>query len=221
VCVTHRDESRADLRDGLDYLEQRFGVRRAICIGLCAGAYQGLHLAIEDPRIVGLALLNPLRFQGPRVSFPGFREIDSAPFTARARAAVDPAKWVAVLSGRRDLGKVSRRLALELRSDARARIRRLRARVRGENPPPVSWMAGVFQQLTGRGCDVLLVLNAGDAVVRVVDAELGAARTALTATSRFGIELVADTDHIFSPLWSQERLTQILDGALDRWLDGR
>jgi dienelactone hydrolase len=193
LCVLHRAESRLDIRAAMDFLEQQHGARGFVCMGLCAGAYQSFHTALEDARVAGVVMLNPLRFQGLR------------------------AKRLIEVHDVRDFKRASRDLVERLSGAARVQARVLISRLRREPPPPSTWLADAFLQLTKRGCDVLLVFNAGDAMVGVVNEQLSADRARLHASGRFAIEFIDQTDHIFSPLWSQERLGQILEATLARW----
>jgi dienelactone hydrolase len=49
-----------DVIDALDDLQRRGVAERFLLIGLCAGAYWSLYAGIEDPRVVGMVLLNPV-----------------------------------------------------------------------------------------------------------------------------------------------------------------
>ncbi len=59
--VLYRRETAEDVTRVLDQLESELAIRRFILIGFCAGAYQALHAARTDERVVGLALLELLR----------------------------------------------------------------------------------------------------------------------------------------------------------------
>jgi pimeloyl-ACP methyl ester carboxylesterase len=61
-----REQAVLDLRDAMDHLELRLGVRRFVVFGLCSGAANGYRLALEDQRVVGT-----LMFDG--FSYPTFR----------------------------------------------------------------------------------------------------------------------------------------------------
>ena len=49
----------ADIREALDWLESTRGARRIVLAGLCSGANYSLLYAGTDPRVVGVALLDP------------------------------------------------------------------------------------------------------------------------------------------------------------------
>jgi len=70
-------------------------------------------------------------------------------------------------------------------------------------------------EITRRGSDVLIVSCldevGGSQVVEAIDS----VRPALDATGRLRVELVTDTNHIFSPLWSQAWLSKLLADYLD------
>ena len=56
----YRPEFVPDVIDALDELQRQGIAQRFLLIGLCAGAYWSLYAGIEDPRVVGMVLLNPV-----------------------------------------------------------------------------------------------------------------------------------------------------------------
>src|SRR5690606_1367498 len=53
------DAALADIRDILDTLQATRGVQRVVLMGLCSGADHSVIYAASDPRVVGVALLDP------------------------------------------------------------------------------------------------------------------------------------------------------------------
>lgn len=216
--VLYRDATRRDLRDAMDFLSERHGARRFIAIGLCAGAYQAFHTALVDPRVAGLAMLSPLRFErlSESASLGGGELQSGAPLRHYARAALDLAAWKRLVA-RRDLRPLARSLARKVAHRVALRARRLASAARRAEAPPASWLSGALLALTSRGCDVLLVFAAGDAMVPAFDERTGPDRRRLDRTGRFRVERIPYADHIFSPLVSQEQLERVLREAVGRW----
>ena len=52
-----------DVRQGMAYLEKTSGARRFILGGICSGADNSLRAALVEPRIVGIALLDPYAYR--------------------------------------------------------------------------------------------------------------------------------------------------------------
>jgi dienelactone hydrolase len=53
------EASLADIREALDWLQSARSFNRFVLVGLCSGADQALLHSRDDPRVVGLALLDP------------------------------------------------------------------------------------------------------------------------------------------------------------------
>lgn len=75
-------------------------------------------------------------------------------------------------------------------------------------------------KLTQRKVDIVCVGRAsGDGFERFRDA-IEPVRQELEASGRFRHEMLASTDHIFSPIWAQERLSEILQESLFKLSEG-
>ena len=212
--VLYREETRQDVLAALDGLARTHGVQRFVCMGLCAGGYQSFHAALLDPRIAGVVMLNPLRFRPVAANEAPQADFQYAPVSHYARAWRSPARWRRLLRGEVNvlgiMGSIAHRVT-------RTAVSRLRAPF-DTTPRGTTWLAQQMLALTERECFVDIVFNSNDPVWERAEEELAVDRTRLEATGRFTVTKIDDTDHIFSPLWSQEYLTQVLDGVVDRWL---
>lgn len=217
LSVLFLDETVEDVRDAIDFMQQAYGTRSAICMALCSGAYQALHGAIADPRIVGIALLNPLRFQRVEKGVRPNIELWHGALPYYARAMLRPEAWRRLVTGEVDLRGISHAVAVRGMRRAQARVRGALATLKGSPPQASSWLAGTFIGLTGRGCGVLLVLDSGDATVPIVEDALAEDRQQLEASGWFTIALIEGADHIFRPLFSQELVWNILERTFVSW----
>lgn len=214
-CVLYRDSAQADVRSALDWLH-RHGVKRTYCIGLCAGGYHALHTAIADPRVRGLVMLNPLRLKkAESAAVKAESERDFGSLASYGRKLLSPRAIARVLSGKVNV----RGIAHSVGSRLSARVASRLARLRSSGAPGASWFSDVLLGLTGRGTDVLLVLDDADAITERILEDLGPDRARLDATGRLTTLRIADTDHIFTPLWSQEHVAQLVHATVLRWRD--
>jgi dienelactone hydrolase len=114
------------------------------------------------------------------------------------RADAPPARGLAGL-----LRRVVRRLPRALRAWGSAERR----------------IAGSFAELAGRGVDVLIVYNANEHYREFLEGALHPVRRKLAAGRRFRLRTVGASDHIFSPLWAQAEVGDVLEahvGELSR-----
>jgi pimeloyl-ACP methyl ester carboxylesterase len=212
--LLYRRETAMDLVDAMDCMQARTGLSRFVLIGLCAGGYQSLHCAIADPRVVGLALLNPLRLSpdGPDgVADPFAQRVQ---LSRLVQSIGDPDSWKRLLSLDSELP--DRLTTLGQRVAATGK-RWLRRKLDPSGLPPATWLGRTFASLVDRGTQILVVFDVGDAVCHGLLAELDRVRPALERSGRFANVAVANTNHIFSPLRSQMDVERILRDAIIRW----
>lgn len=91
----------------LRHLETEFGVRHVVLAGLCSGAYVAFQAAaqFENPALVESILINPLTFfwkDGMTIEAPDSAEF--ARFHYYSRSALQPSKWLKLLTGKSRIG---------------------------------------------------------------------------------------------------------------------
>ncbi|MDZ4693884.1 MAG: alpha/beta fold hydrolase [Deltaproteobacteria bacterium] len=212
--LLYRRETVMDLVDAMDYMQARTGLSRFVFIGLCAGGYQALHCAIADPRVVGLALLNPLRLSPGGADGVAARVVQPVRLSRFVQSIGDPGSWKRLLSF--DSALPGRLTTLGNRFAAAGK-RWLRRKLDPSALPPVTWLGRTIALLVERGTQILVVFDAGDVVCHGLLAELDGVRPKLDSSGRFSDVAVANTNHIFSPLRSQMDVERILRDAIIRW----
>jgi len=185
----------AETRACMDLLASSRGAREFVLAGLCSGADYSLLVAAQDPRVAGMVLIDP-------ASAPSTGQvIDSY----RTRL-LSPRSWIRLLTGQSEAWSLL--------------TQRLRSRRKIAAPPPAPAVESVspgirMRQFAERGGSLCLVFSEGNPAHYNF-------RTALTQQignvpdGRLRVEVVAETDHIFTPLDAQRRL---LDAVCD-WASG-
>jgi alpha-beta hydrolase superfamily lysophospholipase len=103
------------------------------------------------------------------------------------------------------------RRAIDMVFPTRARGLLARTRRQSEALDEMIWT------LVSRGVDVQMVAaRSGNHYPHLLEALAGRRRGELEASGRFRLESLSDTNHIFSPLWAQERLGNLLLETLSR-----
>lgn len=102
----------ADIRRGCEWLAEARSARRIVLGGLCSGAHASFHAGaqIDLPQVEGVLLMNPLTFEwrdGMPLGTPRY-EATAQDAVQYAQAVRDPRRWVRLLTGRADLGYVTR-----------------------------------------------------------------------------------------------------------------
>ena len=151
-----------------------------VLCGVCAGAFQGLHASLADPRVDALVMLDLLKWDPdtPYARRPGFLD--------RRRRQL--ARW----------------------------HERLRLLTRAQRGDAATTLGSWLEALTKRGVEIMAVgCRGGGGFDPFVEA-IAPVRDALEESGRFTLHGLSDTDHIFSPIWAQEHIGQLLLDLLER-----
>ncbi|MFL7903310.1 alpha/beta hydrolase [Azospirillum argentinense] len=188
----------------------------AVAVGLCAGAAVALHVALADPRVVGLALVNPGRF----VLGDGVTQEEAIGSAVKPAAAylprlTEPAVWRAILRQDRKASRVARGLSERAARRLRIGAGRLRAGLTGRGYARDD-VLHAFQALTDRGVRTLMVHSAGDVTLGELEAQAGADGGRLRRMGGLWMERLAGADHSLMERAARERFAGLLDDLLDR-----
>lgn len=200
----------ADMRSAMDFLSQARGCRTFVLAGLCSGAYFSYQAAAVDARVRGLIMINPLTFDwhaGDSLETRISRTYKSSGFYLRNAGRLQT--WKRLLRG----DVAVHRIAAKLVERGLARLRQMlldglrRLGLGGLLARPV---AHNFLQMAKRQTDLLFIFGADDSAIDVVAAELGPQAQILKNYPLLRMEVVDNTDHTFTPRWSQTYLIDLI-----------
>ena len=103
--------STADIEEVINHLQSQFDYQNFVLAGLCSGAHNVFHAAIEldhDSRIEEVIMVNPLAFyRRPHNFQDNSKEQEMAKNSEQYRKSLlDPSKWKQLLSKRKNLGYI-------------------------------------------------------------------------------------------------------------------
>lgn len=204
-----------DARAGLDALAAA-GHGTAVAVGLCAGAAVALHVALADPRVVGLALVNPGRF----VLGDGVTQEEAIGSAVKPAAAylprlTEPAVWRAILRQDRKASRVVRGLSERAARRLRIGAGRLRAGLMGRGYARDD-VLHAFQALSDREVRTLMVHSEGDVTLGELEAQAGVDGGRLRRMAGLWMERLAGADHSLMERAAREHFAELLDELLDR-----
>jgi len=192
---TPADESAVlETREAMDLLAELRGHRRFVLLGLCSGGFFAFRTAQRDDRVVGLVLLNV------RGHLDG--EAVDEDLAQRALAASYRRLALAESFRRKNVLK-----ALRLDFDVRGALRSLterRSRPTGQAVEEVR-----RGPLTPRDIPGLCIYSEGDWGLDYLRLALGPDFAARMSRSPSRFEVLPGTNHLFSVVWSQERVLEI------------
>ena len=194
---TRPREKRAvdEVQDAMDLLAQRRGIDRFLLMGICSGATDSFNTACQDSRVVGAVLINLLGYEQQVVSY-----VRSSRYWKTRLFA--PKYWVRPLLGRGNY----RLWFSRLRDVLQKRSASFAARD----------IAADFRALTLRGVRLLYILGSADISLEYFEIVLGSTANELTESGKLRVEVIQQTDHLFTPLRSQQLLLEIVQD----WIQG-
>ena len=204
VCDDQPFEKSAvsETQQGMDFLSATRGIERFVLIGICSGADISFQAACRDPRVVGAVPINAQDYQ------LGMSEDWSASITDRKdaryywkRSLYNPKSWLNAITGKADYRTIIRVVGF--------RLRNLFARQR-EVSPETTQVTADFRGLIERGVFLLLVYTEGDLGLGYFQMTFGDEVHGLNASGKVRVEIIPETDHIFTLLRSQERLLKVV-----------
>jgi alpha-beta hydrolase superfamily lysophospholipase len=198
----------ADIAEAMFALEQVTGARRFIVAGHCSGGDLAFKIGLQDPRVAGAMMLNPRTFC--------VNDLGKIEEYKRARYYQDAltrnSSWKKALRGDVDFGRALGMLAPKIVDQIKHRARSLTGG--GAHIDDASNVPAGLRLLAERGVDTFLVATARDPGIDYLDMRDGKAMAALASVPGFRRQDFPGTDHTFTSLYSQERLSQVLTDHL-------
>ena len=197
----------SETQEAICYLSSKRDIERFILMGVCSGANVAFKAASCDPRVVGTIGINGSYYDSMMLEGLNRRIKNSIQGRYYCRRLLDYRSWWRVVTGKSNLGNVIRFLINKV-TDLHSK----KITISVKTDPLTEW-----NTLAERGVDMLLVNSEGSAALdtfRLLSAKrLGG----LKASGKLTIEIVERTDHVFTLLWSQNTLMDIVN----QWLRNR
>ena len=216
--VLYLESTQQDLEDAVSRILLEPDIKRVVLVGLCAGGYQGFQLALKNPQIYGLVLLNPLRFHPvdskvKNANFHGYLKdfIETIPVSYYLHFLLNVNNWSDLIAWR----KMSLRIIRSGLAKVAMSVWRLFCMLKStQNARRRNSVLGDILRLTQRNTNVLVVYNAEESILPYFKVALSPGRSKLRASGKFTLVETGAADHIFSPIWSQEMVYQVVSEYL-------
>jgi hypothetical protein len=205
----------ADVRHAMDALAAQQGCARFLLVGICSGADAALRAAVRDERVAGAALVEPYT-----VKRPGF-----VLFSYR-RKLLSPRAWARLVGGRSELWAAARQAraarppALEPPPSAKEPSPALSLPAPSPAPPdaaPVDQLLpgpeelqAQLRALVARRASILFVYSGDSPAYFNYRTLLAREMKPALRTGQARLEVLRNTDHVFTPLGVQDRLVDLL-----------
>ncbi len=212
-----------ELRDVLAWAKRETGAEHVATGGLCSGAFNAFHVALEGLDVDHLLLVNPGTFYlGADQSIWSSDEAVLASVHKLTRGFVNGRKWKLALRDRevRRQGWRSVKFWFQASPVSRSRVviaaaARNAARRLGFPVKSPSVLTRDLEQIVGRGVRVQMVFAAGESAGRYLRTAAGDACESLAGAGLDVVDIDGG-DHIFSPPAARQRLIEVMTEYLDR-----
>jgi len=194
------------------------GAGGAWVLGLCSGAYAAHQVALGDPRVRGVILLNPERFQAGDLpseveegGSEGMSTVDQLEQMRRYWQIMrSPESWQKLLSGKADV----RHIASVVRARLASRLADTKERVAVRLGRPPKGVARDLEGMLARGVRVHVVFSEGDPGHAAFVTELGPRLSELVRKG-LDVRVFPGADHNFHEMSSRAELLDWVASAIE------
>jgi pimeloyl-ACP methyl ester carboxylesterase len=191
-----------EMRQAMDYLEQFKNIKQFICIGLCDGATAAGQISVADYRVRKAVLIDPPVPENPQSTLIAYSKYYSK------RALFNPHSWLKFLLMRSSYRNICDAVRMEIKAIFRPGHSQIR-----ETPEVTSALNKFFQTLRTRGTKLLIVYSEdseGDIGERYFLDVVKEEYRMMQDSGFLTTEKLNGTDHLVTPLASQEELLSLI-----------
>ncbi len=185
------------------------GHRGAVLLGICAGAFVGLHAASREPAVIGAVLVNLQKFTWRNIRDkhrkPSGQEAALGSTRRYLRSMCQPRKWLRVVRGQTGGLLVARELAKRFAARFGATLADRIERISGIQLGPRDERR-LFTALHARGVDTRLLYGVLDEGVEELERNFGVHGGRLRRFDRIGVAFCERTDHAILSARAQENV---------------
>ncbi|MBZ0278145.1 MAG: alpha/beta fold hydrolase [Anaerolineae bacterium] len=203
-----------DVRQALDYLEQKLHEHRFILAGHCGGAWISFLAASEDDRVIGAVLMNPEGADGDWVEYDRQRKLSRFYENYYGKEALlDPQRWKKLFTGKADYRSIFNNVA---RNIVMNRVSTVTFRLRNRLNPDIAatkqatatsgrW-DGVASAFVQRQIRLLLAFSKGSSAIEHAHVMIGKELDTMAAAGIVTEVIIPNADHTFTLQAGQQAL---------------
>jgi len=206
-----RESAVEETREAMDYLQTTRGIEKFILMGICSGGFISFRTACRDTRVIGAMLINT------RGHLHG--DNDELGASLRNRTLARHYVRIAIFSSFRKknwnkifTGKISVKNLLKM---SLLPLKRLFIRKKSSSKERRTETGADLRKLNFRGVRILHIYSEGDEGIDYMYAIFGKRLESLARNGILDLEIVKETNHTFTLLWSQGKLAHIIN----EWTD--
>ena len=208
-----------EVQEAMTYLTKVTGIEQFLLIGHCSGAGFSFKTACIDPRVTAGVLMNPQGGGDEWMAYDRNRTLARYYTNYYGKAALsDPQRWLKLLSGRADYRSIARNVfQVIIWNRISALIFRFKKVSLGrqkvlQSTGQADGAARDLHLLAERGVRLLFVYSEGNSGLDYIRTVFGSELDRLLAAKQLTLEVIPQSDHLFTLLDSQKRLLEVLQG---------
>jgi hypothetical protein len=190
----------SETKDTMQYLSSVSHIETFILLGVCSGANVAFKAACCDPRVVGIIGINGSYYDSVTLERLDQQIKNSLRGRYYRKHLLDYKRWWRVITGKSDLSGIVKFFLTKIR----------RSGDRKEKVPDEADSLIEWNSLAERGVEMLLVNSEGSVAIDTFRLLLAKRLGGLEASGQLQIETIEQTDHVFTLLWSQNTLVNML-----------
>jgi len=202
-----------DVRQAMDYLEERLGIHDFIIAGHCGGAWVAYMVAGEDERIIGTVLINPEGADDDWVEYDRQRKLSKYYESYYAKEALlDPHRWKKLFTGKADYRSIFNNVARNIVWNRVSTVTfKMRHRIGLANKEPDQqvlhqrWVT-IANAFMNRRTRLLLTFSKGSSARDQAHTLIGKELEAMTAAGSVTEVVIPNADHTFTLRAGQQTL---------------
>ncbi len=205
-----------DTVQAMDYLESSYGCQRFVLMGHCAGAYHSFRTAVQDPRVVGVVMMNPDGGETEWIEYDRKRKLARYYTNYYSKITLlDPQRWKRFISGKVSYRNVIKNaFQVVIWGQVSGLLFRIKRRFIRQTPTPADsqlfTVEAILQKMLELDTRVLLIYSENATSLERIQSGQDKALKLLTAAKKLNLTVIPGADHIFSPLDSQANLLQVI-----------
>lgn len=203
----------------MNCIQKSKGIDKFLLSGICSGARLAFLAALQDSRVIGLSLIDGEYEDAELMKQVVPKAHRKTALRYYKKNIFSLQRWMKLLSGKSKILTV-KNVAILLRSIwvAMASKAKKESAFDGDRHQPLvasqPTSAGQWEKLVERGVKVQLIFCEGGSAIDIYNLTIAQQLSKYQKTREIETTLVNDVDHTFTPLWSQDYLSDLISSWL-------
>jgi hypothetical protein len=204
-----------ELKIAMNWLRENKGIDRFLLSGICSGAKIAWDESLEDPRVIGLCLIDGVYADEQVLKAVGGKANQRLRIRYYKKNLFNQERWLKLLSGKskflsfKNIAYAGKLIILTAKKKIKALSRKNTRKV--GNSTVISWENTLlpWKTLFERGVKIQMIFCEGGIAVDIYNLTLATHLIDYQKRRALQTIVVNDVDHTFTPIWSQNHLSNL------------